>query len=160
MGHVIRGNILQYYSPLEYKLANTFHMNISLVPVSSDGNCLNRELHLFFGTESRHEILKHQLIATIRTSIQQFPNVLQKLGISSEAELDEHIVRVSPNYAWGTDVELRILGALAGIEVISVNATDSDCTRWRREPVYIYYTLTSPAAVFFPCGILWESVLE
>ena len=141
----ITNNLMHYYCSLENRLANTFHMNISIVPVFADGNCLYRALsHIIFGTESKFEMLKQNLIGRFMSSPQHFPNVMEKSGLFSEQELHEHVQRISAPHAWGTDVQLRMLGALAGIDVVSIIATDSDCNNWRLDPVYIHGQLTSP----------------
>ena len=89
-------------------------------------------------------MLKENLIGRLMSSPQHFPNVMEKSGLFSEQELHEHVQRVSAPYAWGTDVQLRMLGALAGMDVVSIIATDSDCNNWRLDPVYIHGQLTSP----------------
>ena len=132
-------NLLKYYSSLENRLLNTIHIGISLVPVIPDGNYLYRALsHIIFGTQSKYATLKQHLISTLFSSPEHFPNVMEKSGIFSEKELHEHILRISAHNAWGTDVELRMLGALAGIDIVTKIATDSDCLNWRLEPVYIH----------------------
>ena len=35
-----------------------------------------------------------------------------------------------------------MLGALAGKDVVSINAMDSDCDRWRLDPLYNHAQLT------------------
>ena len=100
-------NLLQYYSSLENRLLNTFHIGISLVPVIPDGNCLYRALsHIIFGTQSKYATLKQHLISTFLASQEHFPNVMEKSGLFSEQELHEHILRISAHDTWGTDVEL------------------------------------------------------
>ena len=137
-------NLLHYYCSLQNRLANTFHIKISLVPVFPDGNCLYRALsHIIFGTESKFEMLKQHLIGRFMSIPEHFPNVMEKSGLFSEQELHEHVQRISAPYEWGTDVQLRMLGALAGIDVVSIIATDSDCNNWRLDPVYIHGQLTS-----------------
>ena len=89
-------------------------------------------------------MLKQNLIGRFMSSPKHFPNVREKSGMFSEQELHEHVQRISAPYAWGTDVQLSMLGALAGINVVSIIATDSDCNNWRLDPVYIHGQLTSP----------------
>ena len=111
----LTNNLMQYYCTLENRLANTFHRNISLVPVFADDNCLYRALsHIIFGTESKFEMLEQNLIGRFMSSPEHFPNVMEKSGLFSEQELHEHIQRISAPYEWGTDVQFRMLGALAG----------------------------------------------
>ena len=77
----LTNNLMHYYCSLENRLANTFHINISLVPVFADGNCLYRALsHIIFGTESKFEMLKQNLIGRFMSSPQHFPNVMEKSG--------------------------------------------------------------------------------
>ena len=45
-------------------------------------------------------------------------NVIRQSGILNDQELKEHIKSVSERNAWGTNVELCMLGAIAGITVI------------------------------------------
>ena len=73
---------------------------------------------------------------------------MEKSGLFSEQELHEHVQRISAPHGWGTDVQLRMLVALAGIDVVSIIATDSDCNNWRLDPVYIHGQLTS-SIVFY-----------
>ena len=68
---------------------------------------------------------------------------MNKLGLTEQQLLD-HLTRISALNEWGTDLELRMLGALAGIDVISINAMDGYCDRWRLDPIYNYAQLTSP----------------
>ena len=101
---------MHYYCSMENRLANTFHVNISLVPICADGNCLYRALsHNIFGTESKFEMLKQNLIGRIMLSPQHFLNVMEKSGLFSEQELHEHVQTISAPYAWGTYVQLRML---------------------------------------------------
>ena len=67
---------------------------------------------------------------------------MNKLGLTEQQLLD-HLTRMSAPNEWGTDLELRMLGALAGIDVVSINTMDSDCDRWRLDPIY-NHTLTPP----------------
>ena len=134
---------MHYYCSLENRLANTFHINMYSVPVFSDGNCLHRaSSYIIFGTKSKFEMLKQNLIVDScrvhNTTLMLWRNQV----LFSEQELHEQCI--SAPYAWGTDVQLRMLGALAGIDVVSIIATDSDCNNWRLDPVYIHGQLTSP----------------
>ena len=81
----LTNNLLHYYCSLENRLANTFHINISLVPVFPDGNCLYRALsHIIFGNESKFEMLKQNLIGRFMSSPEHFLNVMEKSGLFSE----------------------------------------------------------------------------
>ena len=53
----------------------------------------------------------------------------------TEQQLLDHLTRITAHNEWGTDFELRMLGALAGINVVSINAMDSDCFRWILDPI-------------------------
>ena len=67
---------------------------------------------------------------------------MNKLGLTEQQLLD-HLTRMSAPNEWGTDLELRMLGALAGIDAVSINTMDSDCDRWRVDPIY-NHALTPP----------------
>ena len=58
------------------------------------------------------------------TSTQHHYNVMRKSGILSEQELHEHINSISAPNAWGTNVELNMLAALARIDILLVDCTD------------------------------------
>ena len=55
-------------------------------------------------------------------------NVMQKSGILSEQELQEHVNTISARNAWGTNVELSMLGALAGVDILVIDCTDTNST--------------------------------
>ena len=140
---IFGANLHQYYYSLENRLANKFQHNIFVIPVIADGNCLFRALsHIIFGTESKYESFKHHLISKFRSSPFHFLNEMNKLGLTEQQLLD-HLTRMSAPNEWGTDLELRMLGALAGIDVVSINTMDSDCDRWRLDPIY-NHALTPP----------------
>ena len=141
---ILGANLHQYYSSPENRLENKFQHNIFLIPVIADGNCFFRALfHIIFGTESKYESFKHHLIAKFRSSPFHFFNEMNKLEMTEQQLLD-HLTRISAPNEWGTDLELRMLGALAGIDVVSINAMYSDCDRWRLDPIYNHAQLTPP----------------
>ena len=87
-------------------------MNVSIYSIQPDGNCLYRALsHIIFGVEDYHELLKDKLLLTFVASPNLHFNDMQKSGILSEQELQEHINSVSERNAWGTNVALCMLGA-------------------------------------------------
>ena len=117
---------------------------LRLIPVITDVNCLYRALsHIIFGTESKYERFKHHLIANFRSSPFHFFNEINKLGLTEQQLLD-HLTPISAPNEWGIDLELRMLGALACIDVVSINAMGSDCDRWRLNPIYNHAQLTPP----------------
>ena len=59
------------------------------------------------------------MIAKFRSSPFHFFNEMNKLGLTEQQLLD-HLTRISAPNEWGTDLELRMLGALAGIDVVSI----------------------------------------
>ena len=70
----------------------------------------------------------------------------------TERQLLDHLTRISALNELGTDLELRMLGALAGIDVVFINAMDSDCDHWRRDPIY-HHALTPRVE----CGPIYQS---
>ena len=140
-----RGPILHYYQSLKARLRNKFGPQIYLCPVYGDGNCLYRTLsHVIFGSESSYRVLKHSLISKFKSTPAHFYNVMRRSGIFSEQELIEHMDRVSVLNEWGTNTELNMIGALARINVLSINATDIDPHYWNIQPVYIHEQLEVP----------------
>ena len=120
-----RGALSNYYTSLQAQLTTYFDKNVSVYYVQPDGNCLYRSLsHIIVGTENFFEILEYNLINTFMTSTQHHYNVMRKSGILSEQELHEHINSVSAPNAWGTNVELNMLAALARIDILLVDCTD------------------------------------
>ena len=131
-----------YYSTLQSQLVNYFGQAVSVYTVDPDGNCLYRALsHLIFGTENCFEVLKHKLINKFINSPQHHFNVMRRSGIYSEQELQDHINTVSAPNAWGTDVELRMLGALAGVDTLLTDCTNVDTIYWHTDPNFIHQQL-------------------
>ena len=100
--------------------------------------------HIIFGTENLFEIIKYNLINTFITSTQHHYNVMRKSGILSEQELHEHINAISAPNAWGTNVELNMLAALAGIDILLVDCTDVNSMNWNILPNYLHNQLDTP----------------
>ena len=70
------------------------------------------------------------MIAKFRSSPFHISKEMNKL-VLTEQQLIHHLTRISAPNEWGTDLEeLRILGALADIDVVSINAMDIDCDQW------------------------------
>ena len=78
------------------------------------------------------------------TSTQHHYNVMRKSGILSEQELHEHINSVSAPNAWGTNVELNTLAALARIDILLVDCTDVNSMNWNILPNYLHNQLDVP----------------
>ena len=68
---------------------------------------------------------------------------MNKLRLTEQQLLD-HLTPISAPNKWNTDLELRMLGALAGIDVVFINAMDGDCDRWRLDSIYNHAQLTPP----------------
>ena len=49
-------------------------------------------------------------------------------GILDDLDLQEHVLTVSAPNEWGTNVELNMLGALSGIDILSVSCTNASST--------------------------------
>ena len=132
-------SILHYYQSLKTRLRNKFGPQIYLHPVYGDGNCLYLTLsHVIFGSESSYRILKHSLISKFKCTPAHFYNVMHRSGIFRDQELIVHMDRVSVLNEWGTNTELNMIGDLAQIDVVSINATDIDPHYWNMQPIYIY----------------------
>ena len=111
-----------YYSALKIQFIDYFGLSISLYSVKPDSNCLYRSLsHLILGNQEYYDILKNKLIAKFVNSHNHHFNVMRQSGILSEQELQEHIQSVSERNAWGTNVELCMLGAIAGIVTVIID---------------------------------------
>ena len=67
-------------------------------------------------------VLKHYIT---RDCPEHILNVMNMSGITCEQDLEEHLDQALEN-EWGTHVELTILGALAKIDVLVINATHTD----------------------------------
>ena len=101
--------------------------NFELCSVTGDGNCLYRALaHIIFGTEEIYEQLKFQLIRQFGNSPLHCYNVMKILHYSCEEDLNNHLDLISNANEWGTDVLLAILGSLAEIDVLVINATHTN----------------------------------
>ena len=59
-------------------------------------------------------------------------------GITSEEELDDHFELINIPNEWGTNVELAILGALAHLDILVINATNNDHQFWRVDTIYAH----------------------
>ena len=144
-----------YYISLHRQLMSYLGMNVSLYDVQPDGNCLYRALsHIIFGSEDHYELLKHKLIQTFLASPHIHFNVVQKSGILSEQELREHVNTISARNAWGTNVELSMLGALAEVDILVIDCTDSGVARGggSRGQVPVVETRVGPLPQYFNIG--------
>ena len=65
------------------------------------------------------------------------------LHYSCEEDLNNHLDLISNPNEWGTDVVLAILGSLAQINVLVVNATQANPNMWRVDTIYAHNTLSS-----------------
>ena len=149
----MRGTSLPYYTSLTDKLFNKFGARFHLFPVHGDGNCLYRALsHVIFGSERPYYILKQCLVRTFLSKPEHFFNAMTWAGISSEEDLHSHVRDISVPNAWGTNTELVMLGALARIDVVSINAYGVDPTNWRICPLFIHECLVPPLV----CAPIYE----
>ena len=124
---IVDSTLQDYYESLEARLSHLFGHNFALCPVTGDGNCLYRALaHIIFGTEEIYEHLKCQLIRKFRNSPLHCYNVMEMLHYSCKEELSEHLDLISKPNEWSTVVVLAILGSLAEIDVLVINATHTN----------------------------------
>ena len=65
-------------------------------------------------------------------------------GIFSELDLYSHINRIRSHGEWDTNTKLNRIGALARIDVMSIDATDVDPNNWNIHPVYVHEHLEVP----------------
>ena len=65
-------------------------------------------------------------------------------GIFSKQDLHSHIDRIRSHGEWGTNTELNMIGALARIDVMSIDATDVDPNNWNIHPIYVHEHLEVP----------------
>ena len=108
--------------------------------------------HVIFGSESSYRNLKHCLISKFKSIPAHFYNSMRRSAIFSDQELIEHMDRVSVLNEWGTNTELNMIGALAHIDVVSINATVIDPYYWNIQPVYIYEHLEVP----LECDLIYD----
>ena len=137
--------ISRYYQSLQRQLSAYFDRNVSVYAILPDGNCLYRALfHLIFGTEIHFGILKHNLISKFTTSPQHHINVMKTSGILNDQDLQRHVLTASAPNEWGTNVELNMLGAFNGIDVLYVSCTNASLTNWNILPYYPHNHLDIP----------------
>ena len=79
-----------------------------------------------FWYERSHHILKKCLICKFEANPQHYYNVIGRSGIFSEEDLHSQIDRIRYHGEWSTNTELNMIGALARIDVMSIDATDVD----------------------------------
>ena len=142
-----------YYSSLKIQLIDYFGVSISLYSVKPDGKSLYRALsHLILGNQEYYDILKNKLIAKFVNSHNHHFNVMRQSGILSDQELQEHIKSVSERNAWGTNVELCMLGAIAGIDTVILDCIDANSANWNVRQNYIHSLLEVP----LQCDAIFE----
>ena len=108
-----------------------FGVSISLHSVKPDGNCLYRALsHLILGNQEYYDILNNKLIAKFVNSHNHYFDVMRQSGIMSIQELQEHIKSVSERNACATNVELCMLGAIAGKDTVIIDCIDANSANW------------------------------
>ena len=134
---IVDSTLQDYYASLEARLSHLSDHNFELCPVTGDGNCLYRALaHIIFGTEAIYEHLKFQLIRQFRNSPLHCYNVMKMLHYSCEEDFNNHLNFIS------NDVVLAILGSLAEIDVLVINAIHTNPNMWRVDTIYAYDTLS------------------
>ena len=84
------------------------------------------------------------MIGKFRDCSEHIMNVMHMSGITCEQELVKHLDQITLENEWGTHVELTILGALAKIDVLVINATHVDQNQWRIDDIYIHNRLLNP----------------
>ena len=67
---------------------------------------------------------------------------MKMLNYSCEEELSEHLDLTNNPNEWGTDVVLAILGSLAEMDVLVINATHINPNMWRVDSIYVHDTLS------------------
>ena len=87
--------------------------------------------------------MKFQLIRQFGNSPLHCYNVMKILHYSCEEDLNNHLDLISNANEWGTDVVLAILGSLAEIDVLVINATHTNPNMWRVDTIYAHDTLSS-----------------
>ena len=134
-----------YYLALKIQLLDYFGVSISLYSVKPDGNCLYRALsHLILGNQEYYDMLKKKLIAKFVNSDTHHFNIMRQSGILSDQVLHEHIESVSERNAWGTNVELCMLGAIAGIDAVILDCIEANSANWNVRQNYIHTQLEVP----------------
>ena len=134
------------YTSFQTQLGIFFGHGISIYGTRPDGNCLYRALsHAIFGTENHFSALKQNLINTFIAIPEHHYNVMRQSGLLNDQEFHEHIDTISAPNEWGTDVELRMLGALAGIDILSVRCTDATSVNWNVLAYYIHNHSDTPS---------------
>ena len=68
---------------------------------------------------------------------------MSNLGMT-EQQLPDCLTRIPARYECRTDLELRMLGALAAIDVVFINDMESNCNRWRLDTIHNHAKLTPP----------------
>ena len=120
-----------YYRSLRIRLSQMFR----------DTNCLYRSLsHIIFGTE-KHYDLKSKLITKFRNNPEHTLNVTHMSGIMSEEELDDHFKLINIPNEWDTNVKLAILGALAHLDIIVIDANNNDHQFWTVGTIYVVHNI-------------------
>ena len=67
---------------------------------------------------------------------------MKMLHYSCEEELSNHLDLISKPNEWDTDVVLAILGSLAEIDVLIINAIHTNPNMWRVVTIYAHNTLS------------------
>ena len=137
--NIIDYSLQYYYTSLKQRLTIMFGQSFTLYSVIGDGNCVYRSLsHIIFGTETLYDQLKQNMFSKFRDCPEHILNVMNMSGIACEQDFEEHLDQVTLENEWGTHVELTILGALAKIDVLVINATHVDTNQWRIDDTYIH----------------------
>ena len=69
---------------------------------------------------------------------------MKKSGILNEEDLLRHVLTVSAPNECDKNVELNMLGALSGIDILSVSCTNASSTNWNILPYYLHNNLDIP----------------
>ena len=144
--NIVDKTLHEHYAVIELKLSQIFGRTFYICPVIGDGNCLYRAIyHIIFGTETLFAELNEKLLQKFNNSPEHIMNLLHMSGITCQQDLNEHLNVIKKSNEWGTNVELTILGALAQIDVLIINATHYDPQLWRADNVYLHENLIIPA---------------
>ena len=77
---------------------------------------------------------------------------MRQSGILNDQELQEHIKSVSERNARGTNVELCMLGAIAGIDTVIVDSIDGNSVNWNVRQNHVHKLLIVP----LQCDAIFE----
>lgn len=82
---------------------------LNIVPVDGDGNCLFRSVsHQLYADESFHQIIRETTMRYINLEREYFSQFI----IGGNEKIDEYILQMSKNGAWGDDIEIQAMSEI------------------------------------------------